>query len=272
MIGFFDSGVGGLTVIRDVHKRLPEYGTVYLGDSARSPYGIKTHEEIVEYTWQGVEWLFRQGCPLVVLACNSASAQALRIIQQEKMDKYPEKKVLGVIRPTAEVLSKKQYKTIAVFSTPTTKKSGSYIREFYDQDRNIIIKSFDFPDWVPLVESGKCSGLKADRVVKKDIIKIFNDLKDVDAVLLACTHYPALFNFIKKYIPKKVDLFEQGPLVANSLVNYLKRHPEIEDQLKKNQKRKYFVTGDVKTANHVLKQITGQQIDFEQVDLRQETS
>lgn len=241
MIGIFDSGVGGLTVLKHIHERLPEYSTIYLGDTAHTPYGTKTHEEIFEYTWAGVQWLFEKGCPLVILACNSASSQALRQIQQTKLNEYPGKRVLGVIRPTAEELTGK-YKKIGILATSATVESRAYVNELNHLNPNLDIAQHACPDWVPLVESGKVYSDEAKAIVQTDVDQLLKKDGEIEAVLLGCTHYPHLYDQIRIALPDEIDIYDQGPIVAAKLEDYLRRHPEIEEQLEKEGKYSYFET------------------------------
>lgn len=268
MIGVFDSGVGGLTVLRDIHRILPQYGTHYLGDNARAPYGVRTHEEITEFAWQGVEWLFAQGCALVILACNSASAQALRTIQQERLHAYPGRRVLGVIRPTVEELAQRGYRHVGVLATPATVASQAYIHEFQKLDSDLEISQHACPAWVPIVEQGIGSTEQAKATIKKDVETFFAHAPKTEAVLLGCTHYPAIFSQIRACVPEQVDLFEQGPIVAKKLFDYLTRHPEIERALAQSRERRYATTGDPVLAARAASQISGLKVAFEKIDLQ----
>lgn len=266
MIGFFDSGVGGLTILRDVHRLLPNYSTLYLGDSKRAPYGDRTHEEITEFAWQGIKYLFDHGCSLVIVACNSASAQALRTIQQTKLVDYPNNRVLGVIRPTAEELALR-YQTIGILATQATVGSGSYLREFKNVNPQVEVAQHACPLWVPLIEQGEADSPAAKEIIRADVESLLETQPNIEAILLACTHYPILFDYIKSLLPKEVDLFDQGPLVAKSLADYLVRHPEIESQLEKDGGRRYLTTGDATLATQVAEQIAGLDPEFEQVEI-----
>lgn len=271
MIGFFDSGVGGLTVLKDVHKLLPDYSTMYLGDSARAPYGDKTHDQLTEFAWQGVKYLFDHGCPLVIVACNSASAQALRTIQQTKMQEYPKHRVLGVIRPTVEELGKR-YNIVGILATQATVGSESYMREFKNVNQKIKVAQHACPKWGPLVEEGLAHTESTNKIVDEDLKVLLQDEPNVEAILLACTHYPVLYDYIRSILPKHIDLYEQGPLVATSLADYLGRHPEVEECLEKGGERKYFTTGDPEKAVRAAQQIAGLNPDFIQVELSKENS
>ena len=241
MIGIFDSGIGGLTVLKHIHERLPQYSTIYLGDTAHAPYGTKTHDQITEYTWAGVKWLFGKGCPLVILACNSASSQALRTIQQNLLHEYPGKKVLGVIRPTAEELAGK-YRKIGILATPATVSSNAYVNELHHLNPILQITQYACPDWVTLVESGKTYSDEASVIVKRDIEKLLEQDDKIEAVLLGCTHYPHLYDQIRSALPDEIEVYDQGPIVAAQLEDYLKRHPEIEKQLDISGDREYYET------------------------------
>ncbi|PIQ67965.1 glutamate racemase [Candidatus Uhrbacteria bacterium CG_4_9_14_3_um_filter_41_35] len=266
MIGVFDSGVGGLTVLKDIHKKLPDYSTIYLGDNAHSPFGTKTHDEITEYTWAGVQWLFDQGCYLVILACNSASAQALRTIQQTKLSEYPGRRVLGVIRPTVELLAKK-YEQIGVLATPATVCSEAYVHELKKINQAVRIEQHSCPAWVEVVESGSSNTEVANSIIQKDIDQLLSQSSELEAVLLGCTHYPVLFNQIREVLPKNIALYAQGELVALSLIDYLKRHSEIEEKLEKTSLRQYFTTGEITEVEKAASQIAGLSPNFQKVDL-----
>lgn len=267
MIGVFDSGVGGLTVLRSIHALLPQYNTVYLGDNARAPYGTKTHEEITRFTWEGVKWLFDYGCELVILACNSASAQALREIQQTKLGAYPEKRVLGVIRPTVEELAEQGFDHVGVLATPATVGSKAYVAELLKLDPSVRVSQKACPDWVPIVEQGIGSSEHAKQVVARDVEQFFDQSPNVQAVLLGCTHYPALFPAVRTALPEEVELYEQGPIVAKKLFTYLERHSEIESKLQKDSGRTYFTTGDASVAEHAAQQIAGMSPEFKHVEI-----
>lgn len=277
MIGVFDSGVGGLTVLKHIHTELPEYSTLYLGDSARAPYGDRSHEQITEFAWEGIEYLFNQGCPLVIVACNSASAQALRTIQQTKLDppESPlgkgggeafEHRVLGVIRPTAEELAG-QFKTVGILATSATVGSEAYVKEFKKINPNVHIEQHACPAWGPLVEEGLAHDSNTHKIIEQDLNILLSKNSDIEAILLACTHYPVLYDYIRSILPKNIALYDQGPLVAKSLKDYLSRHPEIESQLEKSGERQYFTTGDPKKTRTAARQIADMNPNFQHVDL-----
>lgn len=243
-IGIFDSGYGGLTILRQIQQYLPQYDYLYLGDNARAPYGPHSFESIYRYTQEAVEELFRRGCRLVILACNTASAKALRTIQQVDIPRIdPNRRVLGVIRPTVEaVQSLTKTGHVGVLGTPGTVNSGSYKLEICRLSSYIEITQVACPMWVPLVEYGEYDSPGADFFVRKRIEQIMHLDPKIDTLVLACTHYPLLINKILKYTPTNVRIVEQGEYVAKSLADYLKRHPEIDAQCSKGGLTHYLTT------------------------------
>lgn len=242
-IGIFDSGYGGLTVFKEIYKQLPQYDYIYLGDNARVPYGTRSFETVYEFTKECVFKLFDLGCNLVILACNTASAKALRTIQQK--DLPPGKKVLGVIRPTTERID--QYtktKKIGILATPGTVLSESYKIEIQKFFPDIVVYQHACPFWVPLVENNEIQSEGAAYFVEKDIREILSQSTDIDTLVLACTHYPLLLPVIQRYVPKGVTILAQGELVANSLSNYLIRHPEVEQTCSKGKNLTFYTTDD----------------------------
>ena len=232
-IGIFDSGYGGLTVMREIVKKMPGYDYLYLGDNARAPYGSRSYETIYAYTKEAVLWFFRQGCPLVILACNTASAKALRTIQQLDLPKLaPDRRVLGVIRPTAEIIGKFTItRHIGVLGTTGTITSFSYpleIKKFYP---DISVFQQACPMWVPLIENNEYQSPGADYFVQKCIDQLLTQSRNIDAILLACTHYPLLADKIRLYLPSGVTLLCQGDIVAERLQDYLKRHTAMEQRI-----------------------------------------
>jgi len=243
-IGVFDSGYGGLTVLKEIVKKLPEYDYLYLGDNARAPYGNRSFDTVYEYTLQSVEWFFKQGCSLVVLACNTASAKALRTIQQNDLPKLgTDKRVLGVIRPTTEIIGQfTKSNEIGILGTNGTIQSNSYpieIGKFYPQ---IKVHQEACPMWVSLVENDEYKSTGADFFVEANIKNLLLQSKNIDTILLACTHYPLLINKIKQFVPEDITIISQGEIVAKSLVNYLDRHPEIEKNCSKNGQLAFYTT------------------------------
>ena len=245
-IGIFDSGIGGLTVFRSIAAALPEYDYIYLGDNSRAPYGNRSFNTIHQYTWECVQWLFAQGCPLIILACNTASAKALRTIQQKDMQALdPVKRVLGVIRPTAEVVGNySKTGEIGVLGTNGTVQSGSYLLEIEKFFPELKVYQQACPLWVPLIESGEYEKPGADYFVKEYLDGIMAQSANIDTLLLACTHYPLIQDKIEAYLPPNIKVLAQGDIVANSLVNYLQRHPAMEENLSRGQTKMFYTTDD----------------------------
>lgn len=245
-IGIFDSGYGGLTVFRAIAERLPAYNYIYLGDNARSPYGDHSFDTIYKYTLECVEWLFAKGCQLVILACNTASAKALRSIQQRDLPaKYPDRRVLGVIRPTAEVIgSYTKSKVVGVMGTRGTVNSESYLLEINKFFPEVKVYQQSCPMWVPLIENNEHLQAGADFFIQEYCNQLMAQSDDIDCVLLACTHYPLLLPKLKKTFPDYIEILSQGEIVANSLVDYLARHPEIEQKLGKTGAKSFYTSGD----------------------------
>lgn len=244
-IGVFDSGYGGLTILRDIRKRLPQYSYLYLGDNARAPYGTRSFELVYRFTLQAVEELFSRGCPLVVLACNTASAKALRSIQQNDLPNSsdPTRRVLGIIRPTVEALQNVTRKGhIGIFGTPGTISSGSYEVEIAKMFPDFRPTGHACPMWVPLVEYGEAQRPGADYFVRQETNALMREDPEIDAVILACTHYPILYPKIRQSLPPEVALIQQGEIVADSLADYLIRHPEMEQRLEKGGRTQYLTT------------------------------
>ena len=243
-IGIFDSGYGGLTVLRSIVEKLPAYDYIYLGDNARTPYGTRSFETVYHYTLECVQWLFAQGCPLIVLACNTASAKALRTIQQKDLPRIaPQNRVLGVIRPTTEKIGTfTKTKAVGILATKGTVLSDSYVIETKKFFPDTEVYQHACPMWVPLVENNEHSGPGADYFVQKDIHELLSLSGKIDTVLLACTHYPLLSDKIRKYLPSGIQLISQGDIVADSLAGYLKRHSEIENRCSKNASLSFYTT------------------------------
>lgn len=243
-IGVFDSGYGGLTVLKELVKELPQYDYIYLGDNARAPYGIRSFETVYQYTLQCVKWFFEQGCPLVVLACNTASAKALRTIQQNDLPKIDaSKRVLGVIRPTAETIGNyTKSKKVGVLATNGTVQSNSYVIEIEKFNPGVKVVQEACPMWVPLVENNEHEGHGANYFIKKNIDQLLKKDLYIDTIVLACTHYPLLAKKIEEYVPVDIKVLSQGEIVAKSLHDYLNRHTEIEERLTKNGLRHFFTT------------------------------
>ena len=245
-IGIFDSGFGGLTVFRSIIRQLPGYDYIYVGDTARAPYGNRSFQSIHQYTLECVQWLFKQGCPLVILACNTASAKALRTIQQHDLKNQDSlKRVLGVIRPTAEVIGNyTQTNEIGLLGTKGTVQSGSYLIEIAHFFPDVKVYQQACPLWVPLIENGEHNQPGVDYFVKKYLDQLLKQSPNIDTLLLACTHYPLLMEKIDTYLQSKIKVISQGDIVAESLVDYLHRHPEIERALSKEGSQNFFTTTD----------------------------
>ena len=243
-IGVFDSGYGGLTVLKQLVKELPQYDFLYLGDNARAPYGNRSFDAVYQYTLQCVKWFFHQGCPLVVLACNTASAKALRTIQQGYLAKInTDNRVLGVIRPTAEIIGAfTTTNKIGILGTTGTVQSESYpieIKKFFPQ---VDVFQQACPLWVPLVENNEFNEEGAEHFIKKDIDRLISQSNDIDAILLACTHYPLLIDKIRKFTPQHIKILSQGDIIAASLTDYLHRHNEIDERCTKNASLSVYTT------------------------------
>lgn len=244
-IGVFDSGYGGLTILSAIRKLLPKYDYVYLGDNARSPYGTRSFDVINDFTLQAVRYLFSEGCPLVILACNTASAKALREIQQKYLPTSEDssRRVLGVIRPTAEVVGNvTETKHIGIMATPGTISAQSYEVELAKLFPDVSVHGQACPMWVPLVEYGESNGEGADFFVQKYLNELLEQDKQIDSIVLACTHYPLLRPKIEQYLPEGITLLSQGELVATSLKDYLHRHPEMNDRLTQGSSIRYLTT------------------------------
>ena len=268
-IGVFDSGYGGLTVLKEIIKELPQYDYIYLGDNARSPYGNRSFETVYHYTLESVQWFFEQGCTLVILACNTASAKALRTIQQNDLPKIaPDKRVLGVIRPTAEVIGHfSETKSVGILATNGTVSSNSYPMEAAKFFPELKVYQEACPMWVPLVECNEHTGHGADYFVKKNLHSIFEKREDIDVILLGCTHYPLLKEKIEEYLPVAVKLISQGEIVAKSLVGYLQKHPEIESRCSKNGQRTFFTTDSTEDFDNHATIFYGELVSSNHVDL-----
>ena len=268
-IGVFDSGYGGLTVLKEIVNQMPEYDYIYLGDNARAPYGSRSFETVYHYTLECVEQLFSMGCELVILACNTASAKALRTIQQKDLPRIaPDKRVLGVIRPTSEMVGKYS-KTghVGVFGTIGTITSDSYLIEIEKLFPHLKVHQEACPMWVPLVEYNEIETEGADYFIQKNIESLLSKDKNIDTIILGCTHYPLLINKIKKYLPAGISLVSQGEIVAESLVDYLKRHPEMEQRCSKQSKIEFYSTDSATNFNKHATLFFGKEVDAKQLEL-----
>jgi glutamate racemase len=268
-IGVFDSGYGGLTVLKELEKALPQYDYLYLGDNARAPYGTRSFDTVYEYTLQAVKWLFDEGCPLVILACNTASAKALRNIQQKDLPGLDAtKRVLGVIRPTAEIAGKlTKSGNIGVLGTQGTVSSHSYILELQKFFPDVNVYQEACPIWVPLVENSEHDKPGADYFVKQHLDNLLAQCLEMDAIFLACTHYPLLLDKINTYIPEGMQVFEQGSIVAESLFHYLERHPEMRTRLSTGSTRNFTTTDLAESFDKQATVFYGKSVSSRRIEL-----
>ena len=269
-IGVFDSGYGGLTVLKEIVNKLPQYDYIYLGDNARAPYGPRSFNTVYRYTLQCVKWFFDQGCQLVILACNTASAKALRSIQQNDLPQIdPSKRVLGVIRPTTEVIGNfSDSKKVGILATAGTVASDSYVIEIEKFFPDVKVFQQACPMWVPLVENDEYDSHGADYFIKKYINQLLDQSPAIDTILLACTHYPLLHDKIREYTPADIKILSQGEIVANSLVDYLQKHGEIKDQLSLRGERNFYTTDSTEDFNRHAASFYGTEVRSVHVDLR----
>lgn len=268
-IGVFDSGFGGLTVLKEIVNEMPQYDYLYLGDNARAPYGSRSFETVYEYTLECVNHLFEMGCELVVLACNTASAKALRTIQQKDLPKIdPSKRVLGVIRPTTEIIGNySKTGNVGVLGTTGTVSSGSYLVEIEKFFPNLNVYQEACPMWVPLIENNEYNNEGADFFIKKHVINLMQQQKNIDAIILGCTHYPLIKDKIQSYLPANVQLLSQGTIVAKGLKDYLKRHPEIETKCSKQQSVSFYTTDLPETFDKAATLFYGKQVQSKHLAL-----
>ena len=268
-IGVVDSGYGGLTILSKIRETLPEYDYIYIGDNARTPYGTRSFEIVYEFTLQAVTKLFEMGCHLVILACNTASAKALRSIQMNDLPQMdPARRVLGVIRPTIECIGSITHsRHVGILATTGTIKSESYPLEIHKLFPDIQVQGEACPLWVPLVENNETEGEGTDYFIRKYIDELLAKDKLIDSVILGCTHYPLLLPKIKKYMPQGITIVSQGELVADSLKDYLHRHPEMESKCSKGGQCRYYTTESeekfIESASTFLKEaVTVQKVEL----------
>ena len=268
-IGIFDSGYGGLTILHGIRQLLPEYDYLYLGDNARTPYGTRSFEVVYEFTRQAVIKLFEMGCHLVILGCNTASAKALRSIQQNDLPKWDsDRRVLGVIRPTAEVIGTLTHnRHVGIFATEGTIKSESYNMEIQKLYPDIQVSGVACPFWVPLVEYNEADSPGADYFVKKRIDQLLRLDPEIDTVILGCTHYPLLLPKIHKYMPRGIRIIAQGEYVASSLQSYFQRHPDMEQRCTKNGQTRYLTTENPERFKEQAQLFLHEDIEVENVVL-----
>jgi glutamate racemase len=271
-IGVFDSGYGGLTILKEFLNDLPGYDFIYLGDNARAPYGSRSFEVVYEYTLQAVTKLFEMGCPLVILACNTASAKALRNIQQNDLPKMgSDRRVLGVIRPAVESIGQiTKNGHVGILGTVGTIQSNSYPIELEKWAGGKVVKTTQeaCPIWVPLVENNEINSLGTDYFVSKNIRNLLASDPEIDAIILGCTHYPLLMPIIQKYIPEGVRVLEQGKVVSASLVVYLKRHSKMDQKCSKMGTVRYYSTENIEVFEKNATTFIGQVIKGEKIILK----
>lgn len=268
-IGIFDSGYGGLTILHGIRQRLPEYDYMYLGDNARAPYGSRSFEVVYQFTRQAVLKLFDMGCQLVILGCNTASAKALRSIQQRDLPEWdPDRRVLGIIRPTAEIIGNlTTSRHVGLLATPGTILSGSYELEIAKLFPDIRLSGVGCPLWASIVEAGEADSPGADYFVKKRIDMLLRKDPDIDAIILGCTHYPLLMNSIVTHVPPGVRIIPQGEYVANSLRSYLDRHKSLESMLTRGGGCQYLTTESEEKFSETARIFLHEQVNVKHVDL-----
>lgn len=268
-IGVFDSGYGGLTILHQMRQLMPQYDYLYLGDNARAPYGPRSFDIVYQFTREAVMKLFDLGCHLVIIACNTASAKALRTIQQNDLPGIdPKRRVLGVIRPTAECIGHiTQSRHVGIFATVGTIKSESYVLEIQKLYPDITVTGEPCPMWVPLIENNEYDSPGADYFVEKRIDNLMRRDPKIDSIILGCTHYPLLLNKILKYVPRGVKIIPQGEYVANSLKDYMFRHPEIDVKCSKGGRCHYMTTESVDKFSESAQLFLHETVDVEQVTL-----
>ncbi len=265
-IGVFDSGYGGLTILSALRSSLPTYDFLYLGDNARAPYGTRSFDVVYEYTLEAVKTLFEQGCELVILACNTASAKALRTIQQHDLPHIdPKKRVLGVIRPSVEMLANlSNTHEIGVLATEGTVKSESYVLEIQKLAPEVRVFQQACPIWVPLIEHNLHQSDAGKSFIASDWKALIEQSPSIDSVILGCTHYPLVADFLRS-ISEGIRIIEQGPIVAASLVDYLKRHPEMEAKCSKGASVEYLTSENVQTFNEKASFFLGEAVQAKHI-------
>lgn len=268
-IGIFDSGFGGLTVMKQIVAQLPQYDYVYLGDNARAPYGSRSFETVYEYTLECVKHLFDQGCHLVILACNTASAKALRTIQQKDLPLIdPSRRVLGVIRPTTEIIGNySKTRHVGVLGTAGTVSSGSYLVEIEKFFPDLKVFQEACPMWVPLIENNEYDNAGAEYFIKRHVENLIAQSSKIDAVILGCTHYPLIIDKIRKYLPPGVAILSQANIVTAGLKDYLKRHPEIDAYCSKRATVKFMTTDVAESFDKAASLFYGTAVQSEQLHL-----
>ena len=270
-IGIFDSGYGGLTVFKAIRDKLPQYDYIYLGDNARAPYGDRSFQTVYEYTLQAVEYLFKKGCPLIILACNTASAKALRQIQKVDLERFgTDKRILGVIRPSAEEIGNyTQTKHIGIVGTKGTVQSESYVLEIRKTYPDLTVHQQACPMWVPLIENNELDTPAANLQIKKDLDLLLQQSDKIDTILLGCTHYSLLMDNIQSQLPTHITVLAQGDIVADKLDDYLFRHPEMKEQLSTNSHTRYYTTDDADKFSKNALTFLGEEVNAVQVEITQ---
>lgn len=268
-IGIFDSGYGGLTVLSAIKSLLPQYDYLYLGDNARAPYGSRSFDTVYQFTREAVEWLFSSGCHLVILACNTASAKALRTIQQRDLPTIdPERRVLGVIRPTTErVAELTNSGHIGVLGTEGTIQSRSYEIEIYKLHPQLTISGEACPMWVPLVENREYDKPGANYFVRQHLEQLMAKDPQIDTIILGCTHYPLLLDKIRQHLPAGTNVITQGSYVAESLKDYLSRHQEMDTKCTKSGTVRYYTTDASDKFNQLASIFLREKVDARQIKL-----
>lgn len=268
-IGVFDSGYGGLTILQEIQRELPDYDYIYLGDNARAPYGSRSFDIVYRFTLEAVEQLFALGCRLVILACNTASAKALRNIQQLDLPHLaPDRRVLGVIRPTVEAVgSVSRNGHIGVFATPGTIASESYNIEIAKLFPDFMVTGHACPMWVPLVENREAGRPGADYFVRQEVDRLLHTDPDIDTIILGCTHYPLLYDKIRAAVPSDIEIVRQGDIVARSLKDYLHRHPEMDAKLTRGGNTRYLTTENPEKFSELATLFLGHPIAAQHIEL-----
>lgn len=268
-VGVFDSGFGGLSVLADLQRALPQADFIYLGDNARAPYGTRSFDAVYRFTLEAVERLFAMGCPLVILACNTASAKALRNIQQRGLPRMsPDRRVLGVIRPTAEAVGGlSRTGVVGVLGTPGTVASGSYDIEIEKLHPGFRVVAEAAPMWVPVVEQGFAGSPGADWFVDEAVGRLLARDSRIDTIILGCTHYPLLYPKIRAAVPRGISIVSQGPIVAESLIDYLRRHPAMDAAISRGGATRYLTTDDAGMFARQAGVFLGREIMAESIDI-----
>lgn len=243
-IGVFDSGYGGLTILSSLREKMPQYDFIYFGDNARAPYGNRSFDVVYSYTLAAVEFLFSQGCNLIIIACNTSSAKALRTIQQNDLHRFgPNKRVLGVIRPSTEQIGDlTKTNCVGILGTLGTINSSSYPIELAKFAPQIVVEQLACPLWVPLIENNSFDSVAGKMIIEDDVTTLMNKNKNIDTIILACTHYPVVQSYIQSLVGEKCKVIAQGPIVAEKLQEYLIRHPWMEEQISSSGQVTYFTS------------------------------